>query len=96
MGRLKSVVDELAGEDLAGVDDRALADDLVDLWREIDRLKAEWLPRLAALDRRDGWRADGALSAPAWLRATCRLATAFPVFVGEDGELRANPVETTL
>jgi len=65
---LASAVDELAVEELTAVDDAVLAADLVELRRGIDRLEAEWTRRLAAFDRREGWRADGALSMQAWLR----------------------------
>ncbi|MBW3601538.1 MAG: hypothetical protein KY434_02425, partial [Actinobacteria bacterium] len=62
MGELRSALDDLAGEQLDGLDDAALGSGLVELRRAIDRLEADWLRRLAEFDRREAWRGDGALS----------------------------------
>jgi hypothetical protein len=74
MSGLGSAIDELAVEDLDGVTDAALSSDVVELRRQVDRLEAQWLRRVTALDRRGIWRAEGALSPTAWLRDRCRLA----------------------
>lgn len=74
MSSLRSLVDELAGEDLDLVSDAKLAGDLVELRREIDRLEAQWLRRLAAFDGRGAAAVDGSGSTPSWLRRHCRLA----------------------
>jgi len=52
VSELGSAIDELAVEDLDATPPTALADDLVDLRRAIDRLEAEWLRRLAVFDGR--------------------------------------------
>jgi hypothetical protein len=74
MSGLGSAIDELAFEDLDGVADAALSSDVVELRRQVDRLEAQWLRRVTALDRRGIWQSEGALSPTAWLRDHCRLA----------------------
>jgi hypothetical protein len=49
MSSLASAIDELAVEDLDAAAEAALADDLVEIRRAIDRLEAEWLRRLVVL-----------------------------------------------
>jgi Domain of unknown function (DUF222) len=74
MSGLGSAIDELAAEDLEDVTDAALSADVVELRRQCDRLEAQWLRRVTALDRRGTWQAEGAISPTAWLRDRCRLA----------------------
>jgi hypothetical protein len=74
VSELRSAIDELAVEELDRVGDAALSSDVVELRRQADRLEAQWLRRVTALDRRGTWQADGALSPTAWLRHRCRLA----------------------
>jgi len=71
VSELGSAIDELAVEDLDATPPTALADDLVDLRRAIDRLEAEWLRRLAVFDGRG--RGDDVLSTQCWVREHCGL-----------------------
>jgi hypothetical protein len=73
MSSLLSALDELASEELSETPDETLRDDVVAPRVAIDRLQAQWLRRVAELDRREAWRADGALSATSWVRWRCRL-----------------------
>ena len=75
MSSLRSVVDELAGEDLGGVEDRQLEDDLVEVDRQIVRLGAQRSRRLAEIDRRGTYEDQGYLSATSWLRHRCRISS---------------------
>ena len=71
MSELGSAIDELTVEDLDATPAAALAGDLIEIRRAIDRLEAEWLRRLAAFDRRG---ADSELlSTQCWAREHCRL-----------------------
>lgn len=74
MSWLRSVVDELAGEDLAGVHDRQLEDDLVELNQQITRLSAQRSRRLAEIDRRGTYESLGYLSTTSWIRDRCRIS----------------------
>lgn len=71
---LRASVEALAAEDIDGLSDHALGDDLIDLRRQIDRLEAEFARRLFRFDRCRGYAAEGAPSVVSWLRHTCRLA----------------------
>lgn len=62
MGSLRSIVDELAGEDIGWVDDRQLEDDLVEFDLQITRLGAQRSRRLADIDRRASYKDQGYLS----------------------------------
>jgi len=66
--RLAAVIDDLAGDDLAAVDDAVLADDLIESERQLARLQAEQARRIAEFDRRSLAGRDGASSTAAWLR----------------------------
>ncbi len=69
VGGLRSAVDELASEQLGTVD----AADLAELYELRQRLEAEWLRRVAAFDRQEGYAVEGAGSAQSWLRWKLRL-----------------------
>jgi len=71
---LRSVVDELAGEDLADVANRQLEDDLVELNLQITRLSAQRSRRLAEIDRRGTYEDLGYLSTTSWVRDRCRIS----------------------
>jgi hypothetical protein len=75
VSELGSAIDELAVEDLDATAASALADDLVEIRRGIDRLEAEWLRRLAVFDGRGGLGAgdDDVLSTQCWVRRHCAL-----------------------
>jgi len=75
-GRLTSFVDALLDEDLDGLTEDALGEDVIALRREIDRLEAECARRLHRFERRRGFAAQGAASVVSWLRQHCRLSAA--------------------
>ena len=74
MSSLRSLVDELAGEDLTWVDSRQLEDDLIELNLQLTRLHAQASRRLAEVDRRGSYEVDGYLSTTSWLRDRSRLS----------------------
>lgn len=74
MSSLRSVVDELAVEDLAGVENRQLEDDLVELNQQVTRLGAQVSRRLAEIDRRGTYEDVGYLSTTSWVRDRCRIS----------------------
>ncbi len=73
MGNLVSALDELAAENVRGVDVVSLGADLVELRRAVCRLEAEFTRRLAEFDRRGGAAAES-LPTVAWLRHHCHLS----------------------
>lgn len=74
MSSLRSAIDELAGEELGGVGDRSLLEDVVELGRDLAALEAQRVRRLAEIDRRRAFERDGSLTLTAWLRTRCRMA----------------------
>lgn len=74
MGNLVSAIDELAADDLDTVGPRAVAGELPDLWRQLQRLEAELERRLAVVDRAGVWAEDGSISIRAWLRRHTHMA----------------------
>ncbi len=62
--------------DFDGWTDDALAEELVELRRQIDRLEYEFSRRLVAFDRRRGHLRDLAASLTSWLRSRCRMSIA--------------------
>jgi hypothetical protein len=76
MSALRSVLDELRGEDLAGASDDELGDGLIELERASRVLEAERSRRLIEVERRGTWSVDGHLSVVSWLAATVRVGFA--------------------
>src|SRR5664279_5550915 len=74
VGRLGGALDQLAGEELAGLPVATLGEDVVALGIARNRLEAEFARRLVAFDRGGGAAAAGAASTAAWLRHRARLA----------------------
>ncbi len=74
MSSLRSIVDELAVEDLARLEDRQLEDDLVEIDLQIVRLTAQRSRRLAEIDRRGSYKDSGYLSTTSWLRDRCGIS----------------------
>ena len=71
-----AAVEGLAAEDLDGLPDAALAEEVVRLRRLMDGLEGQWLRRLAAVDSRGAAGADQgqpALSTASWLRNRLRV-----------------------
>ncbi|HEX2157889.1 MAG TPA: DUF222 domain-containing protein [Actinomycetes bacterium] len=76
MAALAAEVDRLASEDLDGLTDVALAEEVLQLRRLVDRLEGQWLQRVAAADARGaaGAERDQEVgSTAAWLRNRLRL-----------------------
>jgi len=68
---LTAAVDALDAEDLTGLPDATLAEQLLELRRLVDRLEGQWLQRLAAVDARGAAGAEQGIqvgSTAAWLR----------------------------
>jgi hypothetical protein len=74
MGNLQSAIDELATEDLRLAGPVAVAESLVEEFRQVERLQADALRRLAFVDASGAWAHEGSLSTQAWLRRHCRMA----------------------
>ena len=76
LASLAAVVDGLAAQDLDGLTDAALAEQVLGLRRLVDRLEGHWLRQLAAVDGRGAAGADQDQqvgSTAAWLRNRLRL-----------------------
>jgi hypothetical protein len=86
LASLAAAVDELAAQDLDRLPDAALADQVLELRRLVDRLEGHWLQQLAAVDGRGAAGAEQGLevgagadqgapgtSTAAWLRRRLRL-----------------------
>lgn len=67
--RISDLIDELSTEELVHVE----GEELVELWTQRCRLDAEFTRRFALFERCQGYSAEGALTAAAWLRARCRM-----------------------
>ncbi|HEV7680023.1 MAG TPA: DUF222 domain-containing protein [Candidatus Dormibacteraeota bacterium] len=74
--RLAGAADAYAAEDVERLTDLALAQELVAVRRQIDRLELEFSRRLLRFERQRGFAADGAVSVVSWLRSACRLSRA--------------------
>ncbi len=70
---INSLLDKLAGEDLAALSAESMGDDLVALRRIESRVQSETLRRLRRFDSGEGYASSGARSAKAWLRWRCNL-----------------------
>jgi hypothetical protein len=73
MSMLRSALDELRSHDVSFASDEELTEDLVEIERASRVLEAERSRRLAEVDRRSSWRADGHLSPVSWLAAWLRI-----------------------
>jgi hypothetical protein len=74
---LVAAMDELAAEDVDGLAESALAEELQELQRVQNRLDGQWLRRLAALDAQGAAGAEQgerAASTAAWLRRRLRMS----------------------
>jgi hypothetical protein len=81
LAALAAAVDELAAQDLDGLPDAAVAEQVLELRRLLDRLEGHWLQQLAAVDGRGAAGADQgqpAGSTAGWLRNRLRLSPAPP------------------
>jgi hypothetical protein len=73
-GKGKCALDELQAEDVFEVPVEALGEQLQTLFAHRARIDAEIQRRLHRFDKGQGYSADGALSAQAWLRWKCHLS----------------------
>jgi hypothetical protein len=76
LAALAMVADQLAAQDLNQLPDAALAAQVLEFRRLLDRLEGQWLHQLAAVDGRGaaGAEADQQVgSTAAWLRSRLRL-----------------------
>ena len=92
LATLAAAVDELAAQDLDGLNDVALAERVLVLRRLVDRLEGHWLKELAAVDARGAAGAEQdqqAGSTAAWLRTRLRLGAGAAAERGPD---RPGPV----
>src|SRR6202162_2691087 len=71
--RVHDAVDALVDESIDAVSTHALAEDLVDIRRSIDRLEAEFIRRVHRFHRAHGAQADGGVSTVSWLRSHCSM-----------------------
>src|SRR5215208_7062151 len=80
-GRLAALIadiDALLDEDLDELTEAALADDILELRQQIQRLEGGWLQRLAAVDARGAAGAEAGVqfgSTAGWLRARLRMSS---------------------
>ena len=73
---LAFAIDGLSAADVAGLPVGSLADDLVDLHKQLARLQGQVARRVAALDSASGGQIDGYNSTASWLRVACSLTAA--------------------
>jgi hypothetical protein len=81
-GHLAAAIDELAGQDLAGLPDAEAAARVLVLRGLLERLEGQWLRELAAVDARGAAGAeDGvqAVSTAGWLRSRAGWARPTPL-----------------
>jgi hypothetical protein len=74
---LAAAVDRLAAQDLDGLADAVLAEQVLQVRRQLDRLQGQWLRALAAVDGRGAAGADHGVQAgstAAWLRHRLRMS----------------------
>jgi len=64
---------DFADEDASALPAEALAEELVELRRAIDRLEYEFVRRLQPFDRLRGYEGEGAVTLVGWLRWKCHL-----------------------
>ncbi|HJP66362.1 MAG TPA: DUF222 domain-containing protein [Actinomycetota bacterium] len=74
MSELASAIEVFESEDLAGVHDEQLEEDLAQLHRAAERIELQRLRRLAEMDRRKPWLADGVLSSTSWVARRFRVS----------------------
>ena len=68
------ILQQLQDEDIAEVSPDAIGPQLEELKQHINACEAEFSRRLQRFDKGEGYSADGALSARAWLRWKCHLS----------------------
>lgn len=76
LSRLSDAVAALLHEDVDGLSDGTLGDDVIALRRAIDLLEAECSRRLHRFGGQRGYASEGAASLQSWLRQHCNLTAA--------------------
>ncbi len=74
MSELRSAIDTLRAENLADMPDARIEEDFGELQTAAVLIDAEWLRRLAEIDRRGIYRQDGHLSTASWLTTRFKMA----------------------
>jgi hypothetical protein len=74
VSELRSAIEGMRFETLAGLPDARLEEDFAELQRAAELIDAERLRRLAEIERRGTYRRDGHLSAAAWLASAFKMA----------------------
>lgn len=73
VAELARAVDDLAAVDCDGEADPGLLEAVAGLQRQLNRLEAQQVRLLDAVERREAYRAEGAVTAASWLRERARL-----------------------
>jgi Domain of unknown function (DUF222) len=99
LAALAAAVDELADQDLDGLGDATLAEQVVQLRRQLDRLEGHWLRALAAVDGRGAAGAEHGVpagSTAAWLRHRLHMSAGTAAsFVRTARALHRGPLTAT-
>ena len=74
MSELRSAVEALQAEILAGLPDARIEEDFAELQRAGELIDTERLRRLAEIERRANFQRDGHISAASWLASTFKVA----------------------
>ncbi len=74
MSELRSALDGLAEVEFADLSDAALLELVAEWSTAVSRMTAALTSAVRAADRREAYRADGAVSMKSWLRGACHLA----------------------
>src|SRR5437870_11965714 len=74
MSELRSALESIQVEDLSGVVDEALEEELLELHRAAEILEVERLRRLAEVDHRRPYLRDGYLSTASWFADRTRAS----------------------
>src|SRR5207249_888316 len=73
LARIKTALDELPRW-LSGLDDASLGEPLIEIREVIDRSESLFAAGVRRFDKSGEYKADGALSAVAWVRERCNLS----------------------
>lgn len=74
LATVAAAVDAVVREQIDGVSDAALEEQLVGIRQQIDRLEAEFCRRLSRFERARGYASSGAATVVSWLRTACRMS----------------------
>ncbi|HJR86554.1 MAG TPA: DUF222 domain-containing protein, partial [Acidimicrobiia bacterium] len=74
MGSLRSAIEEWAGEEIESLSDEVLTEQLVELDSAISALECQRARRLFLFGKRQAWKGEGHVSAPAFLSEKCKMS----------------------